>query len=141
MTNLRLCSAHVGGAFLDPFAPPPTPRGFINNNKIIRHGKQLWNEDQGFFKVNKPLTGDFVVIARFKGTDGAAETGPEGVLFRYCNHTCFLSQGEQVVLRKSEVRGVASAKRPSRFSCRGFQHLGGVLPSWGWYCICIRVCR
>ncbi|CBN77967.1 conserved unknown protein [Ectocarpus siliculosus] len=63
----------------------------------------LWNEDQGFFKVNKPLTGDFVVIARFKGTDGAAETGPEGVLFRYCNHTCFLPQGEQVVLRKSEV--------------------------------------
>ncbi|CAM9885253.1 unnamed protein product, partial [Hapterophycus canaliculatus] len=64
---------------------------------------QLWNEDQGFFKVNQPLTGDFVVIARFKGTDGGAETGPEGVLFRYCNHTCFLPAGAQVSLGKSQV--------------------------------------
>lgn len=43
------------------------------------------------------------MIARFKGTDGGAETGPEGVLFRYCNHTCFLPVGEQVKLKKSEV--------------------------------------
>lgn len=54
--------------------------------------------------MNQTLTGDFVLIARFKGTDGGAETGPEGVLFRYCNHTCFLPEGGQVVLRSSEVR-------------------------------------
>lgn len=61
-------------------------------------------EDQGFFKINRALSGDFVVIARFRGTDGGAELGPEGVLFRYANHTCFLPEGDQVSLRKSEVR-------------------------------------
>ena len=65
--------------------------------------QQLWNDDQGFFKINQVLAGDFVVIARFKGTDGGAETGPDGVLFRYCNHTCFLPAG-QVMLRKRQVR-------------------------------------
>ncbi|CAM9399415.1 unnamed protein product, partial [Laminaria digitata] len=64
--------------------------------------QQLWNDDQGFFKINQVLAGDFVVIARFKGTEGAAETGPDGVLFRYCNHTCFLPAG-QVMLRKRQV--------------------------------------
>lgn len=53
--------------------------------------------------MNQTLTGDFVVIARFKGTDGGADSGPDGVLFRYCNHTCFLPVGEQVKLGKSEV--------------------------------------
>lgn len=65
--------------------------------------QQLWNDDQGFFKINQVLAGDFVVIARFKGTDGGAQTGPDGVLFRYCNHTCFLPAG-QVMLRKRQVR-------------------------------------
>ena len=65
--------------------------------------QQLWNDDQGFFKINQVLAGDFVVIARFKGTDGGVETGPNGVLFRYCNHTCFLPPG-QVMLRKRQVR-------------------------------------
>lgn len=64
---------------------------------------QLWSEDQGFFKVNVALSGDFVVIVRFSGADRGAETGPEGVLFRYCNHTCFLPEGDQVVLVKSQV--------------------------------------
>ncbi|CAN0434598.1 unnamed protein product, partial [Ectocarpus sp. 8 AP-2014] len=91
-----------------PLAEPPVievygPTQLLYSSTQEEEDSHLWNEDQGFFKVNKPLTGDFVVIARFKGTDGAAETGPEGVLFRYCNHTCFLPQGEQVVLRKSEV--------------------------------------
>lgn len=79
---------------------------------------QLWNEDQGFFKVNKPLTGDFVVIARFKGTDGGAETGPEGVLFRYCNHTCFLPAGAQVTLGKSQVCTRAAATSSGGGLCR-----------------------
>ena len=65
---------------------------------------QLWNGDQGFFKVNCALSGDFVVIARFKGKSGVVASGPEGVLFRYCNHTCFLPVGDQVDLSKSKVR-------------------------------------
>lgn len=66
--------------------------------------QQLWNDDQGFFKVTCSLSGDFVVIVRFKGRNGEAATGPEGVLFRYCNHTCFLPAGDQVNLSKSKVR-------------------------------------
>ncbi|CAM9203251.1 unnamed protein product, partial [Ascophyllum nodosum] len=49
------------------------------------------------------LSGDFVVIARFKGKSGVVASGPEGVLFRYCNHTCFLPVGDQVDLSKSKV--------------------------------------
>lgn len=55
------------------------------------------------------------MIARFGGTDGAAETGPDGVLFRYCNHTCFLPEGDQVILTKSEVRCVMWRVRALRF--------------------------
>lgn len=65
---------------------------------------QLWMSDRGFFKINRPLSGDFVVIARFRRHGAAAAAGTEGVLFRYVNHTCFLPVGDQVSLSKHEVR-------------------------------------
>lgn len=65
---------------------------------------QLWMDDRGFFKINRPLSGDFVVITRFRRTGAAAAAGTEGVLFRYVNHTCFLPGGDQVSLSKHEVR-------------------------------------
>lgn len=81
-------------------------------------------DDSGYFKVNKPLTGDFVVIGRFKGTGGEAEgsgggAGAHGVLFRYVNHTCFLPDGDQVSLRKNQVgRECVVFAEPSGFARR-----------------------
>lgn len=66
-------------------------------------GWKLWMGDHGFFKINRALSGDFVVIARFGGAAGGADGGPDGVLFRYVNHTCFLHERETLVLHKSQV--------------------------------------
>lgn len=75
-------------------------------------------DDGGYFKINRPLTGDFVVIGRFRDAGGGGGGGSGaragGVLFRYVNHTCFLPQGDQVSLRKSQVGGVGG---PSLKSC------------------------
>ena len=52
-----------------------------------------WAEEEGFYRVNVVLDGDFLVLCRFGG-DFAQETSlhdPSKILFRYTNTTGFLS--------------------------------------------------
>ena len=51
------------------------------------------DDDDGFYKVNKILEGDFCLLCRFGGDMAMDMTDPSKVLFRYANHTGFLSSG------------------------------------------------
>ncbi|CAN0103127.1 unnamed protein product, partial [Discosporangium mesarthrocarpum] len=68
---------------------------------------EVWDQDRGFFHIAKPLSGDFVVMARFAGAGAGvgagAGMGLDSVLFRYVNNTAFLPPGAQVTLTKSQV--------------------------------------
>jgi hypothetical protein len=62
-----------------------------NNNKPTSQ----WADEEGFYKVNVVLEGDFLLLCRFGG-DFAHETtihDPTKILFRYANTTGFLSGG------------------------------------------------
>ena len=54
-----------------------------------------WGDEEGFYKVNVILEGDFLLLCRFGG-EFASETtihDPSKILFRYANTTGFLSGG------------------------------------------------
>ena len=55
--------------------------------------RQHWDEEEGFFKVDLPLLGDFVILCRFGGEYANDVNDPTKVLFRYANSTGFLCQG------------------------------------------------
>jgi hypothetical protein len=64
-----------------------------NNNK--NKPTSQWADEEGFYKVNVVLEGDFLLLCRFGG-DFAQETtihDPSKILFRYANTTAFLSGG------------------------------------------------
>eukprot|EP00980_Cylindrotheca_fusiformis_P027234 scaffold19459_cov135-Cylindrotheca_fusiformis.AAC.2 len=64
-----------------------------------------WADEEGFYKVNALLEGDFLLLCRFGG-EFARETtvhDPSKILFRYTNTTGFLSGGFPYELPPSKV--------------------------------------
>ncbi len=62
----------------------------VNPNKLSQ-----WADEEGFYRVNVVLEGDFLLLCRFGG-DFAEDTtihDPSKILFRYTNTTGFLSGG------------------------------------------------
>jgi len=60
-----------------------------------------WLNEEGFYKVNQSLHGDFVVICRFGGEESQVYS-EDGKLFRYINSTLFLDEGV-LELQKKKV--------------------------------------
>jgi hypothetical protein len=54
-----------------------------------------WADEEGFYRVNQVLQGDFVLLCRFGGAYAAdaSSRDPSKVLFRYANTTGFMSCG------------------------------------------------
>eukprot|EP00957_Ditylum_brightwellii_P067013 5087106-Ditylum_brightwellii.AAC.1 len=76
--------------------PPPKPR---NYNK---HAPQ-WADEEGFYRVNRLLIGDFVILVRFGGPYSYDLEDPTKVLFRYCNNTSFMPTPGPCELPKGNV--------------------------------------
>lgn len=52
-----------------------------------------WADEEGFYKVNRILEGDFCLLCRFGGAYANDLGDPSKVLFRYANSTGFLNSG------------------------------------------------
>lgn len=52
-----------------------------------------WADEEGFYRVNRVLEGDFVLLCRFGGPYMDETNDPSKVLFRYANTTGFLASG------------------------------------------------
>jgi hypothetical protein len=61
-----------------------------------------WADEEGFYRVNQVLEGDFVLLCRFGGPYRDETDDPSKVLFRYANTTGFLASGPYE-LPKSKV--------------------------------------
>ena len=67
-----------------------------NNNKPTTKPSSQWADEEGFYKVNVVLEGDFLLLCRFGGDFAQEATtihDPTKILFRYANTTGFLSGG------------------------------------------------
>ena len=75
---------------------PKMQRHPTMNNKNNNNTSQ-WADEEGFYKVNAVLDGDFLVLCRFGGefvdNKDANRHDPTKLLFRYTNTTGFLSGG------------------------------------------------
>ncbi|GMH92565.1 hypothetical protein TL16_g12382 [Triparma laevis f. inornata] len=65
----------------------------MDPNDSVSEERQQWDEEEGFFKVDLNILGDFVIICRFGGEYANDLNDPTKVLFRYANSTGFLCQG------------------------------------------------
>ena len=54
---------------------------------------QHWDDEEGFYKINAKVLGDFVILCRFGGEYKHDVNDPTKVLFRYANSTGFMCQG------------------------------------------------
>jgi hypothetical protein len=53
-----------------------------------------WADEEGFYRVNQVVEGDFCLLCRFGGLYASEKTAdPSKVLFRYCHSTFFLASG------------------------------------------------
>ena len=62
----------------------------------------MWTDEEGFYRINKPLCSDFLLLCRFGGQYAQDTKDPTKVIFRYANNTCFLYKGP-LALSKSKV--------------------------------------
>merc|ERR1711988_2033014 len=61
-----------------------------------------WQDENGEFKVNVPLCGDFVIICRFGGKHKNNDDHLVTTLFRYVGSTGFIVEGP-MIMKKSKV--------------------------------------
>jgi Subunit CCDC53 of WASH complex len=59
-----------------------------------------WADEEGFYKVNRILEGDFCLLCRFGGIYAADMDDPSKVLFRYANSIGFLNSGTYELPKK-----------------------------------------
>ena len=50
----------------------------------------MWADEEGFYRVNKPVMGDFLTLVRFGGDYAQDTNDPTKVILRYANNTAFL---------------------------------------------------
>jgi hypothetical protein len=85
---------HVYSSHPEMWQSPKMQRhATINNNN---NDTSQWADEEGFYKVNAVLDGDFLVLCRFGGDfvdKDANRHDPTKLLFRYTNTTGFLSGG------------------------------------------------
>jgi hypothetical protein len=74
-----------------------------DDDDVDHSSDQHWDEEDGFFKINTNILGDFVILCRFGGEYKSDVNDPTKVLFRYANSTGFMCQGAYE-LQKDKVR-------------------------------------
>ena len=62
-----------------------------------------WAEEEGFFRVNRVVQGDFCLLCRFGGIYAADMTDVSKVLFRYANSTAFMGAASPYELKGRNV--------------------------------------
>ena len=62
----------------------------------------MWTDEEGFYRVNKSLKSDFLLLCRFGGQYAHDTRDPTKVIFRYANNTSFLYNGP-LALHKKKV--------------------------------------
>lgn len=68
-----------------------------------RRGMSQWVEDEGFYRVNCLLQGDFCLLCRFGGPFAQDATDTTKILFRYANSTAFMESACPYELSCSQV--------------------------------------
>ena len=53
----------------------------------------IWGDEEGFYRVNKVINGDFLLLCRFGGEHASDTQDPSKILFRYANNSGFLFSG------------------------------------------------
>ena len=79
-----------------------------------------WADEEGFYRVNVVLEGDFCLLCRFGGMHANSDLDPTKVLFRYANTTVAMGAGGPYELPPSQVdlmRRYATSFDPDDFLC------------------------
>ena len=93
--QLLLCAVKVDGVPVDdmPIIDIWDCNQQIYCSSEVDDSNLEWSEETGFYKVNKKILGDFVVLCRFGGQFKNDRDDSSKVLFRYANSTGFLCHG------------------------------------------------
>lgn len=62
-----------------------------------------WVDEEGFFRVNCLLQGDFYIVCRFGGAHASGVLDPSKIIFRYANSTAFMGAASPYELSSSQV--------------------------------------
>ena len=62
-----------------------------------------WADDEGFYRVNQVLEGDFCLLCRFGGVHAGDALDSSKIIFRYANTTGFMGAGGTYELPRSRV--------------------------------------
>jgi hypothetical protein len=62
-----------------------------------------WSDEEGFYRVNVILEGDFCLLCRFGGTHAQDNNDSSKIIFRYANTTGFLGAGTSYELSPGQV--------------------------------------
>jgi Subunit CCDC53 of WASH complex len=74
------------------------PHVWSNQNGDMDRSSQ-WMDEEGFFRVNRIVQGDFCLLCRFGGIYAQDTTDVSKVLFRYANSTAFMGAASPYELR------------------------------------------
>ena len=93
--QLLLCAVKVDGVPVDdmPILDIWDCDSQVYCSAEVDDGNLEWSEETGFYKVNKRILGDFVVLCRFGGQYKKDKDDSSKVLFRYANSSGFLCHG------------------------------------------------
>jgi hypothetical protein len=72
-------------------------------DKHLRRSTSQWADEEGFFRVNCLLQGDFCILCRFGGAYARGATDSTKILFRYANNTAFMGAASPYELSCSQV--------------------------------------
>lgn len=77
----------------------------MGNEHVPNLNRSQWADEEGFYRVNTVLEGDFLLLCRFGGdfAEDARIHDPSKILFRYTNTTGFLSGGYPYELAPDRV--------------------------------------
>ena len=64
----------------------------INSGKSTKQSL-IWADDDGFYRINKELCSDFLLLCRFGGQHADDTSDPTKVIFRYANNALYLFNG------------------------------------------------
>ncbi len=60
----------------------------------------MWTDEEGFYRINKPICSDFLLLCRFGGQYAHDTRDPTKVIFRYANNASFLYKGPLKLTKK-----------------------------------------
>ena len=74
-----------------------------SNDTTPYSGSSQWADEEGLFRINRVIQGDFCLLCRFGGVYAADTTDASKLLFRYANSTAFMGAASPYELKYHDV--------------------------------------